>query len=225
MMPKRGFTTNQFLAMFDKYISSVQDEMHVKRARVAIVWSVIFLFYFFGVVSVENKDALQVFGMSITFVFPGAIFGFLWVMTMFYVLRFLYAAANIFAKTNPFFFRGEIKMYKKKERKEFKFETKKEYEELSPYMQLHSWSTQRSVQVPKIVDPEFPNRRFAHNVTFIDIHATLEKEHEVRHNLQRPFFGFLENFLFPVYLPTTVCAVTALVLLWQLWQFVKNLFS
>lgn len=211
-MPEQKFKAAKFLRNYSQYLSLVQDEVHVRRARVAMFWSLASFLYIIGFATVDepaNIGPVSVHGAA------GKAFVFLFVATAYYVTRFGFSVVKIFALVNPLVLREEFKHYKKLGISEDMYITAAKKREIYEYIRLHTWINKNSVTVRKSDDLNAHDYEEKISLqTGYDILPHLDREDDVRdHNLRRPMLGWLENFVVLMYLPILLCGLGCAALL------------
>ncbi|MDA7963027.1 MAG: hypothetical protein MPK36_10765 [Gammaproteobacteria bacterium] len=204
-----------FIQAVGLYTAEVQSERFARGKRAALLWSVASMLYLrWG--SVEEK--------FVTFhMWPGAFFDsieqkefliFLLVATAWYSFRLFFLLAKAWCVINPFFLFGLIALYRKR--------SKKEEEEVKKLVAM----------IPK--DPEQdiagyctwlghlglgPNRthdeRHGDSVDVLDDVPSRDETHHFV--VRRPFFGLLENFIFPVFVFPLACLFALFSLAKAIW--------
>lgn len=234
------FVADDFLEDFGLYVSRVQDEVHARRGRVAMFWSLVSLLYVFGWMEVDESLQFAAFGIS----FPGLnILLVLCAITTYYAVRFGFSVAKIVVVVNPFVLRRDLRNYKKLEEIGFDFESLgydiKYYEQVKEYGELHDWNVGENSLKEKypsyaeeqekraeeewrrnsILSPmRMGNFNPPPDFGIGSISAPLKKHAtDVRHhNLRHPKLGYWENFFFLMYFPIGVCFCALLALVWEI---------
>ena len=151
----REFHAYEFLEDLGLYVSRVQDENHARRGRVAMFWSLASLLYIVGWMQVEGGLHFDAFGIS----FPGLnTLAALFVVTLWYAVRFGFSVLKIVALVNPWQLWRDLQTYKKLEESEFDFEsfglTVNYYDDVEEFDKLHDWNVGETVLREKYLSRE-----------------------------------------------------------------------
>lgn len=146
----RDFDAREFLENLGLYVVRVQDEVHARRGRVAMFWSLASLLYAFGLMQV--KDDLQFSAVGISF--PGLnILVVLFVITTCYAVRFGHSAIKIIAFVNPWTLWRDLWIYTELKKSDFDFESFEwnvdYYEQIAEFDKLYFWETGKSALMEK----------------------------------------------------------------------------
>jgi len=209
--------TSKFLVDFGKYVLFIRSDVHVKRARVAVLWSAISLFYIVFDLEVSSSNASSLWGVVIHNTMPYTFLVFLFFLTAYYVVRFGFSIAKIRVDVDPCALLRVTRAYKKNAKLNFTLEIfKGNINHMHAY--LHSWVIQKTVILGKEHRPDIAETSYERMKGF----ANLEQADEVRHNLRHPMLGYLENFFAPMTLPILLCSAALLAFLWEFASLAMN---
>lgn len=211
-MLEEKLNPEKFLLDLGRYVSLVQNNVHVRRARVAMLWSAISFFYIVFGLKVSSADVSILRGVAIDNIEHWKFLVFLFAMTLYYAARFGFSVAKICAEVNPRTLWRKFRDLKKFKELDWPIE---EIETHLPRMYLYVWIVRPDMAIAKSNPPE------EREIGMLDAEklAGIEKENEVRQSLRYPTLAFLENFFAMMFLPAFVCGMAflsfgAVVVIW-----------